>query len=136
MQISLSKFYWDILNKAFSNCWVICAGLPISSRRMMSSFRLVPPVVAMTFTPPMCLLMLIQFWLTCRANSRVGTSTMAREQEKVLIPCIMLQHNSNLLSVNLCDKFLIFKWCIHVVSKYNYVCLKFAPLAYHKHTHI
>lgn len=76
---------------------------PVSSRRMMSSFRLVPPVVAMTFTPPMCLLMLIQIWLTCRANSRVGTITMARERESTragesIILVHNVQHNSKLIN--------------------------------------
>lgn len=56
--------------------------LPVSSRRMISSRRLVPPVVAMTLTPPRCLLIWILIWLTCRANSRVGTITMAAGKQK------------------------------------------------------
>ncbi|TNN44450.1 hypothetical protein EYF80_045338 [Liparis tanakae] len=48
--------------------------LPVSSRRMMSSRRLVPPVVAMTLTPPRCLLIWMEIWLTCRASSRVFDS--------------------------------------------------------------
>lgn len=80
LNIYLNRFH-TVFPKSFS-------GLPISSRRMMSSLRLVPPVVAMTFTPPICLLMSIHIWLICRANSRVGTITMAKKvsvYEKVLL---------------------------------------------------
>lgn len=56
--------------------------LPVSSRRMMSSRRFVPPVVAMTLTPPRCLAIWMEIWLTCRANSRVGTKTSARTKMK------------------------------------------------------
>ncbi len=59
--------------------WVNCRGLPVSSSLMMSSRRFVPPVVAITFTPPMCLLTWIHIWLTCRASSLVGTMTKAGE---------------------------------------------------------
>lgn len=55
--------------------------LPVSSRRIMSSRRLVPPVVAMTLTPPRCLLIWMQIWLTCSASSRVGTMTMAEKHQ-------------------------------------------------------
>lgn len=51
--------------------------VPVSSRRMMSSLKLVPPVVAMTLTPPRCLATWMLIWLTCKANSLVGTITMA-----------------------------------------------------------
>lgn len=60
--------------------WVwlrVSSSLPVSSSLMMSSRRLVPPVVAITFTPPMCLLTWMQIWLTCRASSLVGTMTKA-----------------------------------------------------------
>ena len=56
--------------------------LPVSSRRMMSSLKLVPPVVAMTLTPPRCLLSWMLIWLICRANSLVGTMTMAGLRQK------------------------------------------------------
>lgn len=54
--------------------------LPVSSSLMMSSRRFVPPVVAITFTPPMCLLTWIHIWLTCRASSLVGTMTNAENR--------------------------------------------------------
>ena len=44
----------------------------LQCRRMMSSRRLVPPVVTMTSTPR-CLPSSLQTWLVCRASSRVGT---------------------------------------------------------------
>lgn len=56
--------------------------LPVSSSLMMSSRRLVPPVVAITFTPPMCLLTWIHIWLTCRASSLVGTMTKAERSRR------------------------------------------------------
>lgn len=57
--------------------------LPVSSSLIMSSRRLVPPVVAMTLTPPMCLLTWMQIWLTWRASSLVGTMTTAAKHTNV-----------------------------------------------------
>lgn len=57
--------------------------LPVSSSLMMSSRRFVPPVVAITLTPPMCLLTWIHIWLTCRASSLVGTMTKAEQRRNV-----------------------------------------------------
>ena len=53
----------------------------VSARRMMSSRRLVPPVVAITSTA-MCLPSSLHTWLVCRASSRVGTRIMAARQER------------------------------------------------------
>lgn len=77
-----SKYTFNNLNLFRKYVEESFSGLPVSSRRMMSSLRLVPPVVAMTFTPPMCLLMLMHIWLICRASSRVGTITMAKSERE------------------------------------------------------
>lgn len=58
----------------------------------MSSRRLVPPVVAITFTPPMCLLTWMQIWLICRASSLVGTMTSA-ERVKERSPLNYISHS-------------------------------------------
>ncbi len=70
------------LNKRGGHNLCKLRSLPVSSSLMMSSRRLVPPVVAITFTPPMCLLTWIHIWLTCRASSLVGTMTKAGKTEK------------------------------------------------------
>lgn len=49
---------------------------------IMSSRRLVPPVVTMTLTS-MCFASSIQIWLVWRANSRVGTITRAETQKSI-----------------------------------------------------
>ena len=49
---------------------------PVSSSLMMSSLRLVPPVVTMTRVF-MCLPRSLQSWEVCRASSRVGSITIA-----------------------------------------------------------
>lgn len=51
----------------------------------MSSRRLVPPVVAMTLTPPRCLAIWMEIWLTCRASSRVGTKTSAGKEKQAKV---------------------------------------------------
>ena len=56
--------------------------LPVSSSLIMSSRKLVPPVVAITLAPPMCLLTWMQIWLTCRASSLVGTITIAGKYQQ------------------------------------------------------
>ena len=48
---------------------------------MMSSFKLVPPVVTMTFIP-MCLESSIAICDVCRASSRVGTTIMPEKMGK------------------------------------------------------
>lgn len=73
--------------------YMLFFSLPVSSSLMMSSRRLVPPVVAITFTPPMCLLTWIHIWLTCRASSLVGTMTNA---EKTLKKKVIFTHLLNL----------------------------------------
>lgn len=62
----------------------------------MSSLKLVPPVVAMTFTPPRCLLIWILIWLTCRASSLVGTKTMAASRQRMKARIVGL-HREGLL---------------------------------------
>lgn len=59
----------------------ILPGVPMrmcteSLRRIMSSFRPVPPVVTMTLTPR-CLPRVLQTCDVCRASSRVGTRMRA-----------------------------------------------------------
>lgn len=49
---------------------------------IMSSRKLVPPVVAITLAPPMCLLTWCKFDWTCRASSLVGTITIAGKYQQ------------------------------------------------------
>ena len=65
---------------------------PVSSSLMMSSLRLVPPVVTMTRVL-MCLPRSLQSWEVCRASSRVGSITIAEgegggEREEGRCTCI------------------------------------------------
>ena len=54
---------------------------PVSSNLMISSRRLVPPVVTITLAD-MCLPSSMHVCEVCRANSRVGTTTRADMKEK------------------------------------------------------
>jgi len=55
------------------NDWLqISLLLPFWYTRIISSLSPVPPVVTITFIPR-CLDKSVQIWLTCNANSRVGT---------------------------------------------------------------
>lgn len=68
--------------------------VPVSSSRMISSLKLVPPVVAMTFTPPRCLLSWILIWLTCRASSLVGTKTMAASTQRMEVRIVLMKETA------------------------------------------